>query len=215
MSKQKRLLIIKASEDIRPEEINNVVSQVSLYGIESKIEDVFSFERLKTVLDSFNDCTFDYIYLAAHGCEDAWGNVSGDLKVKWIEFAALICDSGISNSDTIFFHSCCRGGVNQVAWSMFHTCPQIQYVCGPRNKISNLDLIIAFNLFLYNVEIREIDPVVAAEKVLAAIDIRLVCFDRVEEIASIGYQKHAEDIDPMITRIFEGLNTVGLVSTLD
>ena len=194
---KKRLFILKASEDIDVAELNNIVSQISLYSIDSSIIEVESYSQLYKTLE--NEGTYDYIYLASHGCEDYWGSISGKLSVTWVEFAALICSCETSNQNTIFFHSCCRGGLSQVAWSMFECCPKIQYVCGPRQNITNLELITAFNLFLFYAEVKRIDPVIAAEKVLRAIDIRIVCFDRVEEIVSVGYQEHCKRIaNPMI-----------------
>jgi hypothetical protein len=186
----KRMLVLVASEDVQPEEVNNITSQVKLYGIEHDRFDVHTAQDLYNALNY--GYQYDYIYLATHGCDVEFGNVSGSLKVTWLQFAAMVCNSGCNKQDAIFLHSCCRGGLSQVAWKMFNCCNKIAYVCGPRNNISPVDLVTAFNLFLYNVEVRRIDPVVAAEKVLGAIDTRLVCYDRLDAESDAGYINHCE-----------------------
>lgn len=198
------MLVIKAGNDIADAEIANVVSQLKLYNIEATQNEINSYDSLYKVLHQGN--TYDYIYLATHGCETSWGDISGSVSITWIQFAALICSSGVANPGAIFMHSCCRGGLSQVAWQMFACCEKIEFVCGPRNNVYSVDLITAFNLFLYNIEVKRIDPVRAAEKVLLATDIRLVCFDRVETIVEQAYSAHCkvikEDVDKAFDEIF-------------
>ena len=201
----KKMLVIKAGEDIADAEITNVVSQLSLYEIEATREEINSYRDLYEVLHK--GVNYDYIYLATHGCETSWGNISGTVSISWIQFAALICSSGVANPGCIFLHSCCRGGLSQVAWQMFACCEKIEFVCGPRNNVYSVDLITAFNLFLYNIEVKRIDAVRAAEKVLLATDIRLVCFDRVETIVEQAYAAHCElikeDVDKAFDEVFK------------
>ncbi len=196
----KKLLVLVASEDIEEAEVKNITSQIELYGIESDRFDIKTKENLSAALH--NGSKYDYIYLATHGCDMNFGNVSGSLDVTWIEFAAMICMSECNKEGTIFLHSCCRGGLNQVAWKMFTCCNHIEFVCGPRNNISPLDLITAFNLFLFHVEVRNLDPVVAADKVRIAIDVRLVCFDRLDTEVDPAYLNHCELIEEDVQRAF-------------
>jgi len=196
----KRLLIIKASCDVSEPELQNIVSQVELYGIETDRFEVTSKEELKEALNNGNE--YDYIYLATHGCDTSFGNVSGTLEVTWIQFAALVCSSGCNKDGSVFLHSCCRGGLNQVAWQMFTCCNHIEFVCGPRNNITPVDLITAFNLFLFHVEVRNLDPVVAADKVRDAIDVRLVCYDRLDTEVDPAYLKHCELIKDDVDNAF-------------
>ena len=44
---------------------------------------------------------------------------------------------------------------------------------------------ICFGIFLYNMEIRGVDPVVACEKIKLATDQRFSCYDREEESISL------------------------------
>lgn len=45
---------------------------------------------------------------------------------------------------------------------------------------------ICFGIFLYNMEIRSADPVVACEKIKLATDQRFSCYDRQEESISLS-----------------------------
>ena len=65
----KKLLALKASEDISEFEIQNVVSQISMYGIESEVVTVDNYSALYTL---HSGRQYDYIYLATHGCETSW-----------------------------------------------------------------------------------------------------------------------------------------------
>ena len=202
--KEKNLLALKASEDVSDFEIANIVSQISMYGIISETVFIDSYETLYNTLH--NGKKYDYIYLATHGCETSWGNISGSLNITWIEFAAMVCHSGVTKPGSIFLHSCCRGGLNKVAWEMFACCDKIQFICGPRQSLYPVDIITAFNIFLYNVEVKRTDPVIAAAKVLNATDIRLVCFDRLETTIGVDYHHHCSLVSSEINAAFEKIN---------
>lgn len=197
---QKEMLILVASEDIHAAEVVNVESQARLYGINSEISAVTSFEDLYKALKQ--QPKRDYIYLATHGCESYWGNISGTLSIQWMHFAACVCITEAMKPGAIFLHSCCRGGLNQVAHQMFSCCNKVEFICGPRSSLDPVDLVMAFNLFLYNIETKKVDPVRAAEKVLAATDIRLKCYDRVEHCAGLDYQNHCNMNGPQIDEAF-------------
>lgn len=47
------------------------------------------------------------------------------------------------------------------------------------------DMHICFGIFLYNMEMRRVNPVVACEKIKLAIDQRFSCYDREEESISL------------------------------
>jgi hypothetical protein len=199
----KKLLILKASEDIHKLEIENIINQVSIYGVESEMFDIKDYNDLKSALT--NGQKYDYVYLATHGCDINFGNISGSLNVTWYDFGALICASNCNKPGSIFLHSCCRGGLNQVAYKMFNCCGNIDYICGPRNNINPIDLIMSFNLFLYFKEVRGLDPVVCAEKVKSSIDIRLVCYDRLDVEAEPAYLNHCELTIDKISEAFTNL----------
>lgn len=181
---RKRILILKAcgSSD-EPHECNGICEQAQLYGIESVCKCVKDNEDLEDILSSHD--LFDYIYLSAHG--NAEGFVSEDDKVNmsWQKLAMLLCQSKCMNEDSILMLSCCRGGLMEVAYDIFLTCQQICYVLGPRQSLTSADMHICFGIFLYNMEIRGVDPVVACEKIKLATDQRFSCYDRQEESISL------------------------------
>ncbi|WP_353148671.1 hypothetical protein [Chryseobacterium sp.] len=201
----KRLLVLRASEDIPEQEVNNIITQVSMYGVISDVYDIKSYVDLKNALNNGNK--YDYVYLATHGCDTNFGNISGSLNISWFQFGALICATECNKSGSIFLHSCCRGGLNQVAYKMFNCCNNIDFICGPRNNISPVDLIMAFNLFLYYKEFKHLDPVVCAEKVKNSIDIRLVCYDRLDVESEYTYIAHCDLYSDDVNKAFEELPT--------
>ena len=73
----------------------------------------------------------------------------------------------------------------QVAYTLFYNCGHISYVLGPRQSLPSTDMHICFGIFLYNLEVRKIDPVVACERIKYATDQRFSCYDRQEEELNI------------------------------
>ena len=79
----------------------------------------------------------------------------------------------------------------EVAYTIFMTCYQICYVLGPRQSLTSADMHICFGIFLYNMEMHGLDPVVACEKIKLATDQRFSCYDREEEsINLINYGRY-------------------------
>lgn len=177
---KKRILILKAcgSSD-EPFECNGICEQAKLYGIESVCKDVKNNGELDTILSTSG--TFDYIYLSAHGCAELFASEDQQVYMNWDDFAAMLCSYGCMNDDCILMLSCCRGGLMQVAYTLFYSCTHISYVLGPRQSLTSADMHICFGIFLYNMEKRKTDPVVACERIKAATDQRFSCYDRQEE----------------------------------
>ena len=185
----KRILILKAcgSSD-EPHECNGICEQAQLYGIDSVCKCVKDNEDLESILCSYG--LFDYVYLSAHGDSEGFASEDGEVEMSWKKLAMLLCQSKCMNEDSILMLSCCRGGLMEVAYDIFLTCQQICYVLGPRQSLTSADMHICFGIFLYNMEIRGVDPVVACEKIKLATDQRFSCYDREEE--SISLQNYNE-----------------------
>jgi len=185
----KRILILKAcgSSD-EPHECNGICEQAQLYGIESVCKCVKDNEDLESSLYSHG--LFDYIYLSAHGNSEGFASEDEKVNMSWKRLAMLLCQSKCMNEDGILMLSCCRGGLMEVAYDIFLTCQQICYVLGPRQSLTSADMHICFGIFLYNMEMRGVDPVVACEKIKLATDQRFSCYDREEE--SISLQNYNE-----------------------
>ena len=57
----------------------------------------------------------------------------------------------------------------------------VSYVLGPRQSLTSEDMHSRFGIFLYNMEVRRLDPVVACEKIKLATEQCFSCYDRQEE----------------------------------
>jgi hypothetical protein len=175
----KNIIIIQAcGHSDEKLEIENIKTLSELYGLDTKMVCVDTSTSLREALKS--NGKFDYIYLSSHGDSEGFGNQSKTLDVKWADFGQIICDTNCLKDGSILLLSCCRGGLNEVAYDMFLSCFNIEYVVGPRQSLNSSDLLIGFNLLLYNLEHRGIDPIVTCDKVLKGTDIRFKCFDRME-----------------------------------
>lgn len=181
---RKGILILKAcGSSVEPHECNGICEQAQLYGIESVCKCVKDNENLENILCSYG--LFDYIYLSAHGNAEGFASEEEKVNMSWKRLAMLLCNSKCMNEDSILMLSCCRGGLMEVAYDIFLACQQICYVLGPRQSLTSADMHICFGIFLYNMEIRGVDPVVACEKIKLATDQRFSCYDRQEEGISL------------------------------
>lgn len=189
MSQNKRILLLLAcgSSD-EPHECNGICEHAQLYGIEHVCKRVKTNEDIEHILSSNGQ--FDYIYLSAHGNSEGFASEDRKVDMSWQEFAILLCTCSCMNEESILMLSCCRGGLMDVAYGIFLTCQKICYVLGPRQSLTSADMHICFGIFLYNMEKRGIDPVVACEKIKLATDQRFSCYDREEE--SINLQNYSD-----------------------
>lgn len=190
----KRLLIIRADKDIYQEAIDDICLHTKHYNIDSESFDVSSAEELQNVLEKNGD--FDYIYFAGHGKSTCFGTENGEFNISWEDIGEIICNSSCLRENAIIMMYCCKGGLNTIAYQLMAACNNIEYVCGAKQNVKNIDLIIGFNVFLYNIQVRNIDPVIAAEKSTRATEIRFECFDRTEvESNPLYYYKYCVDCD--------------------
>jgi hypothetical protein len=91
--------------------------------------------------------------------------------------------------------SCCRCGLNEVAYEFFCYCPSIESVVGPRQSLDSIDMWIGFQFLLYNIEISGLNPIVACERVLSATDMRFTCFDRMETMSDPAYLLRKKELE--------------------
>lgn len=182
----KRILVIKACGSLdEPHECNGICEHAHLYDIDPICQCVRSNNELEQILSSNGQ--FDYIYLSAHGNSEGFASEDGLVDMSWQKFSMLLCKNNTMNEDSILMLSCCRGGLMKVAYNIFTTCSQICYVLGPRQNLTSADMHICFGIFLYNMEKRGVDPVVACEKIKMATDQRFSCYDREEESINLEY----------------------------
>jgi hypothetical protein len=185
MEKRIMLLIKACGVKGEDQECKNIYTQAEMYGITTSVIEPQSVSDLKKSLKG--GIKYDYIYLSSHGSADGLCNHTNSIKLTWLDFGLMLCESACMKENCILMLSCCRGGLNQVAYDLIYCCENISYVVGPRQSLPADDMLISFNIFLYNVRHRGLDPIVACEKIKAGTDIRFVCFDRLEVEAEAGY----------------------------
>lgn len=190
----KRILILEAcGHNDESLEINGIETQAKLYSIDVTKCCVKSKSDLRDALTKYGD--FDYIYLSSHGDSCGFSNESETLDVSWFRFGAMVCASSCLRQGGVLMLSCCRGGLNEVAYDMFWNCQSIEYVVGPRQSLNSADMLVAFQLLLYNLEHRNLDPIVACGRVLSGTDIRFTCFDRMETMSDPAYLIRKKELD--------------------
>lgn len=69
-------------------------------------------------------------------------------ELKLYAKTSKLCATGCMNDDCILMLSCCRGGLMQVAYTLFYYCSHISYVLGPRQSLTSADMHICFGFFL-------------------------------------------------------------------
>ena len=135
----KKILIIKASQDVCANEVEHIKTIAAMFGME---HETYELKDPKTFEDAMTGRgKYDYIYLAAHADLSGFGEADGSCVMGWHEFADALCRSGSLNPECILLLACCRGGLLKVANLLFLWCPKIDYVCGPRWTVKLMDLI--------------------------------------------------------------------------
>ena len=160
----KKLLLFRACGIVGEDaECDNIRNQIELFGVQVTDLCPSSNDEIFSALNATEK--YDYIYLSSHGNQYGFGNNSQTIYIQWSDFASAICESDCLNDDSIILLSCCRGGLNQVAYTFFKTCEKLSYIVGPRQSLYPSDMLIGFSLFFYNIIERNVDPIVACEKI--------------------------------------------------
>lgn len=182
----KRILILRAcGHSDESNECSAILTQAKLYGM--LVDDGCPKSNQEVVALLNTGQKYDYIYLSSHGNSAGFNSTDSAIEFSWIDFAVEICNSECLNEHCVVMLSCCRGGLNEVAYTLFDTCDKIDYIIGPRQSLSSADMLIAFNIFLFNLENRNVDPITACEKIKSGADLRFKSFDREETLSEPGF----------------------------
>jgi hypothetical protein len=127
----KRLLIIKASNDICAAEVVHLRSIAGMFGMDHCVCELTTIKGFKEGLCASAE-KYDYIYLAAHADVAGFGTSDGSVSISWGEFAGALCETDCLKPECILLLGCCRGGLKKVAFTLFLGCDRIDYICGPR-----------------------------------------------------------------------------------
>lgn len=175
----KRLLIVKASNDICTAEVDQLKSIASMFGMTHCECELKTVEGFKQSLCASAD-KYDYLYVAAHADLMGFGTQDRSVNISWSEFAEALCMTNCLNPECILLLGCCRGGLKPVAFALFNSCDQIDYICGPRWTATSADLTAGFHVFVYNMEVRKEQPSTAADRASKATNYEFFCYGRVE-----------------------------------
>ena len=175
------------------EEIESINLQAKLYDIEVTSKFI---KNEKELFDTLKESVkYDYVYLSAHGDENGFSDNDGEIDIKWTDFGESLNDNDCLAEDSHLLLSCCRGGLNDVAYDLINFCSNIAYIVGPRNNLTTEETLMGFNSYLYSVEYRELDPVIATEKIRSFIDLRYICFDSLEVKTEPAYLMRMNDYE--------------------
>lgn len=172
----KNALILNITSDVKKESIIDIYCHGKSYGIDVLPVAVNNIEDFKSALRGKK---LDYLFLAGHANEECFSD-NKVFRESWSEIGKIICSLECLNNDSIIMLYCCKGGMVKVAYTLFAECPNIRYVLGAKQIITAIQLTVGFNVFMYHVEYRKTDPVLAARKSTDATDIRFECFDRID-----------------------------------
>ena len=195
------ILIIKGCVDAGADsECSIITEQMKLYGAQPDVMAPQNTEEVFSGLAKRAGKHYDYIYLISHGNEQSFGTNDDSISITWDNFAQALCEFDIMNEECTLMLSCCRGGLNQVAHSLFYACPKIDYVIGPRQSLVANDLLVAFNIIFYNLMFRAVDAVIACKKVELGTDLRFVCFDRLEVATDPSFYHYKLEMESKMKR---------------
>lgn len=172
------ILIIKASCDICQNEIDHIEIIAKMFGLIPEIVNLVDMVQFQQSI--FHKGPYQYIYLCTHASPYNFGEADGSKLFSWEEFAQELCLANCLDNDAILLLACCRGGLKKVADTLFLNCGNIDYVCGPRWKLTGADISTGFHVFIYNLESRREQPSIAVDRASKATGYDFFCYDRVE-----------------------------------
>ena len=209
----KRLLLLKATAAYTPAVLDHIQRVCALTGVQTVVHEFATEAQFEEFADS-ND-QLDFLYIAAHGAHDCFGENAGPIS-RWADFAAILCKTSLLNENAVLFMGCCHGGLKKVSLILFSMCDQISSVCGPRWTVNLSEVPVAIHVFLHNLLINHIEPQNAAERTAAALGIYFPYYNRYELETEIVYLKHnAVGLEPDYTSdIFDACD-VGSSSYVD
>ena len=205
---KKKMLILRATSDACDVEVSHIQTIAQMHQMEKpKVADISSRDELKEAISDGN--SYDYIYIAAHGDCDGFGDNEG-FDMSWEDFAFDLCTTDVLAQNCVLLLACCRGGFKYVAFDMFAGCDKIEYVFGPRWTLRAEDITAGFHTFIYNMESRRLQPNQAAERASNGTGYDFLCYDRVEvEQTAEFIERYAYDPANQIAEVVTELSATG------
>jgi len=188
----KRILLVKASNDVCSTEIAHIEKICEMFSITHDVIELTSLDEFMEQAQGLGKV--DYLYLGAHADQYSFGESDSSSSYNWNDFAAVLCAADCLHPESVLLLGCCRGGLKMVAMSMFLACGKIDYVVGPRWTVTPQDITTAFHVFLYNLVIRREQPSTAANRSSQATGYDFYYYDRVEIEDSVSSEMMMEQV---------------------
>lgn len=173
----KQMLLIRTdSEQIPDDHVEAFTKMAKQLNIDITLKDITSLDELESCLTGSNK----YVCFAGHGNASSFGD-NKNLSIEWSKIAELLCQKGcfVHNAKILLY--CCFGGLEQVSCSLMDSCPKLDFIIGCKTEINSIDMLNAFNIFLYNIERNHhVGDETAAHRALYATGISLRHFSRNE-----------------------------------
>ena len=206
----RRLLILQGSNDAAEQELDNLRVLCDFYGMSGERKDITGLlmpEEARANGDPLKYCKplideickdalgqYEYVYISTHGSTESFGEADGSKYITWSEFALSLCEADCLKAEAKLLLGCCRGGQHRVAHTMFEECALIDFVCGPRASIRDVDINAGLSIFLYNIEKRHEQPSTAIRRASEATGLDFFCHDRVE------FEDYGQQIEEVVNQ---------------
>jgi hypothetical protein len=175
----RRMLIVRVSEHVFPEEIQAVVSFAKLHEIDIVIVDRTKGE---VIPQPDGEGCFALIYLAGHGNMAFLEQANAAPPANWNSVAQELCQSACMINGAVVFCACCHGGMRNVARAILKFCDSVHFVCGPKSTVTTHTLTLGFHTFLYNFFFRRAGADEACSIVSIATGHTFMAHDRQSEL---------------------------------
>lgn len=143
----KRMLVLRVSERVCPEEIAAIDGFAKLHEINTVIVDRTKGELIP---EPDGKGCFALIYLAGHGNMEFLEQANDAPPAHWKDVAQELCESACMVNGAVVFCACCHGGMRNVARAILQCCDSVHFVCGPKSTVTTHTLTLGFHTFLYN-----------------------------------------------------------------
>jgi hypothetical protein len=176
------LLFIRADrEQIPDEHVEAFGKMCEINGVRFKHIDIKSQDELKGCLNG----NFKYICFAGHGNSLVFGDES-DFEIDWAALGQILCSSNCFTFHANILLYCCEGGLFEVGCTLIESCPKLDFIIGAKHKQNSIDLLNAFNIFIYNIQIKNLTDEEAAHKAFQATEIDFEHLHRRDREKSTG-----------------------------
>lgn len=116
--------------------------------------------------------SFDYICFAGHGNLSGFGD-SNYFTIPWEQIGQIICEQNSLKFNGIVILFCCNGGLPHVGCQLINLCSNLDFVMGVPQLGQSIDLLMAYSIFIYNRELKNLTEVDSIHRAIAGTGVHL------------------------------------------